>query len=566
MREEEKRSLNQILPCRTNHNPRSDIVQCPDRVVLFEDIIDFLFPILSDSIQKQLIFILLELLGFPIYYMQRSIDDTFTHENLLNKNDSKHLFSIFSTSLQDRFDHWKPFAYVKKPEVIHFIKNVMEQSIALYPNDNLFKMALLDFVAQSDTENAKRNAKQLLSSDRNNLILWNQYAQMERKSGNIAEARNIYEKTLQIVDSTTPVGIRFLLYRSYSELEILSGNVDRALHVLCHSICTEQSYCAFSEDNTVSGSMILKCGQLFQLAYEEILQQYESGQEAHYNHIELLMCYCLFDYVVSKGYVQGVNRIFESLLSNERIRWPSLSSSLHHVFSADARAEVYRFNRMSIESEEYRIGGTHEQCLWLLYLKFLSVIVPYCGQNQLFAKLRTSASSSSNMDHVYAKKMLKDALQRFLIRFPAHPIALSIYIENEQRAQLSSHMRRFLDHQCQRSPSPINFMFTIYAELRRGGSESENRVRSIFERALEYQACRTSVMFWRMYLYFEHSSGQLDRAKRIFYRAIDKCCYAKVLWLDAAKIFKEYFSVVEFEEIVGLMDEKELLLRAVPPT
>jgi len=268
------------------------------------------------------------------------------------------------------------------------------------------------------------------------------------------------------------------------------------------------------------------------------------------------MCYCLFEYIASNGYLETSNRIFESVLYE--LKWSTLSS-YHYSFSADARAEVYRFNRNDITNEDlHQLGEAPEQYLWLLYLRFLSVIVPHCGQKQL---LQQRAAKVANLDHIFSKKVLKNALGKFLSRFPAHPVGLSIYIENEQKAQLSANMRRFLDHKCQLAPSPINFMFTIYAELRRGGTESVNRIRSLFERGLEYQTCRTNSMFWRMYLHFEHSTGELDKAKKVFYRAIDKCCYAKFLWLDAPKIFKDHLTVLEYEELVELMDEKQILLR-----
>ncbi len=61
---------------------------------------------------------------------------------------------------------------------------------------------------------------------------------------------------------------------------------------------------------------------------------------------------------------------------------------------------------------------------------------------------------------------------------------------------------------------------------------------------------------------FETSQGNMEAAKRVFYRAIDKCPQAKVLWLDCVKLFRDQFSVQELKELIDLMSEKEIMMRS----
>ena len=41
-------------------------------------------------------------------------------------------------------------------------------------------------------------------------------------------------------------------------------------------------------------------------------------------------------------------------------------------------------------------------------------------------------------------------------------------------------------------------------------------------------------MLWRSYLYYEYYCGNYNNAKHVFYSAINKCPYSKVLWTDAS--------------------------------
>ena len=42
-------------------------------------------------------------------------------------------------------------------------------------------------------------------------------------------------------------------------------------------------------------------------------------------------------------------------------------------------------------------------------------------------------------------------------------------------------------------------------------------------------------MLWRSYLYYEYYCGNYNNAKHVFYSAINKCPYSKVLWTDAIR-------------------------------
>ena len=74
------------------------------------------------------------------------------------------------------------------------------------------------------------------------------------------------------------------------------------------------------------------------------------------------------------------------------------------------------------------------------------------------------------------------------------------------------------------------------------------------------------VLLWRWYVRFELACGQPVRAKRVFFRAVAACPWAKALWLDAAGCLRRFLSPSEVEDIVTLVGNKGIHLRALATT
>lgn len=69
-------------------------------------------------------------------------------------------------------------------------------------------------------------------------------------------------------------------------------------------------------------------------------------------------------------------------------------------------------------------------------------------------------------------------------------------------------------------------------------------------------------MIWRMYIRFEISQEQVENAKKVFYRGIDKCPHAKVLWMDSVKLFSEHMTLQDMRQQFDLILEKEIHMRS----
>jgi len=80
------------------------------------------------------------------------------------------------------------------PVVITSHSNLFQSMLKLSPGCTALAAAYLRFEsAQKDVFQARETAKSLLSADRTNLQLWDEYAQLEHKSGHLREVSPLHD-------------------------------------------------------------------------------------------------------------------------------------------------------------------------------------------------------------------------------------------------------------------------------------------------------------------------------------------------------------------------------------
>nr|XP_054929153.1 nuclear exosome regulator NRDE2-like isoform X4 [Dermacentor andersoni] len=132
-------------------------------------------------------------------------------------------------------------------------------------------------------------------------------------------------------------------------------------------------------------------------------------------------------------------------------------------------------------------------------------------------------------------------------------------------------VRRYLDSLLQKDRSPLTWLVALCFELQRAQvlakyrtpdasftlPSCRNHVRRVLERAIELVAHRRCPLLWRLYIELELRLGTRESAKAIFYRALQCCPWAKVLYVDGVRHFPECL-----QEVVDMMVEKGIRLRA----
>lgn len=106
-------------------------------------------------------------------------------------------------------------------------------------------------------------AKNLLKIKQTEIILWNWYANFEKKAGKIEDARKVCSTALSL-QHQLPAKSQLdspALFRTYAEMEISLGNRDNALNALC---CVfDPPFTPLKKGETVSPTKIMKAKKVF---------------------------------------------------------------------------------------------------------------------------------------------------------------------------------------------------------------------------------------------------------------------------------------------------------------
>ncbi|KAG8514275.1 Protein NRDE2, partial [Galemys pyrenaicus] len=403
---------------------------------------------------------------------------------------------------------------------------------------------------KSQGKNCKKLAKNLLKEpeNRNNFCLWKQYAHLEWLLGNTEDARKVFDTALSLAGGG---GLRdcelselSLLYAEL-EAELLpdSGGAAtaRAVHILTrltesgpHGPCAGQ----------VSAVHILKARKAYEHTLQECLGEgcgsdpAPGGSDAAPSGtssrlVSVAKCFMLFQYLTVG--ISAAVRVYEQVFAK-----------LKDSVSAKDCDLVARASPPS--------SSRDLEPVTLLYTSLL--------------RFHMTVS-------VYPLAPLREALSEALTLYPGNQLLWRSYVQVQSKSHSASKTRRFFNA-VTRSAKPLEpWLFAIEAEKMRkrlvetvqrvDGREVHatipetgltHRIRGLFENAMRSDHGSQCPLLWRLYLNFLVSLGNKERSKGVFYKALQHCPWAKVLYTDAVEHFPD-----EMQEILDLMSEKELRVR-----
>ncbi|XP_077561646.1 nuclear exosome regulator NRDE2-like [Haemaphysalis longicornis] len=166
---------------------------------------------------------------------------------------------------------------------------------------------------------------------------------------------------------------------------------------------------------------------------------------------------------------------------------------------------------------------------------------------------------------------LNKALLRALEDVPSSAAFLWQWVSLSTGSLGALRVRRYLDSLVQQERAPLAWLVALCFELRRARLLAQyrtpeagftlpscrNHMRRILERAVESVCHRRCPLLWRLYIDLEVRFGTRDSAKAVFYRGLQSCPWAKVLYVDGVRHFPECL-----QEVVDMMVEKGIRLRA----
>nr|XP_033808744.1 nuclear exosome regulator NRDE2 isoform X2 [Geotrypetes seraphini] len=391
---------------------------------------------------------------------------------------------------------------------------------------------------KSQGKKSKKLAKHLLkeAENRNNLSLWKEYAYLEWLLGNIDDSRKVFDTAISMGKNSGMKNRGLLnLCLLYAELEVgllntLEGAVNsRAVHVLT-KLADNGPYAPYN--GQMFSVSILKARKVYEHAVQDCLQESLSSGlgKPPVQLVSLVGCFALFQYL---------------------------------TVGLDAAVQVFRLFTDKRDSVSVLKAG-----------EFNETPNSWAALETLSA-MQTSLLRYHLKMGVHPLNPLRETLREALTLYPGNRFLWQSYVEVESKSHNASKMRRFFDRVRRSTVCLEPWLFAIQAEQarkrlvesvqRKDAGEIHatipetgltNRIQALFEHAIGSQQGAHCPLLWRLYLHFMVSLGNKERSKGLFYKALQSCPWAKVLYLDAVEYFPD-----ELQEILDLMTEKELRLR-----
>lgn len=326
----------------------------------------------------------------------------------------------------------------------------------------------------------------------------------------------------------------------YAELEMelspdsRGATTGRAVHILTR--LTESSpYGPYT--GQVSSTQVLKARKAYELALQDCLGQSCASSPAPAEALDclgsLVRCFMLFQYLTVgiDAAVQIYGRVFAKLKGSARLEDPGPEDST----SSQSLTNVL-------------------EAVSMMHTSLLRFHMNVC---------------------VYPLAPLRETLSDALKLYPGNQVLWRAYVQIQNKSHSANKTRRFFDTVTRSAKHLEPWLFAIEAEKLRkklvesvqrvGGREVHatipetgltHRIRALFENAIRSDKGNQCPLLWRMYLNFLVSLGNKERSKGVFYKALQSCPWAKVLYMDAMEYFPD-----ELQEILDVMTEKELRVR-----
>ncbi|EAU36646.1 conserved hypothetical protein [Aspergillus terreus NIH2624] len=389
------------------------------------------------------------------------------------------------------FEAWAKAARDNQSDVdTDWVRRVLRSLVEAMPqNDDLAEYTLaLEFAC--NPKEAKKCAKSLLKKRSSNLRLYNAYALMERRSGNHAAAGHVWATSLSMSNtfSANDRADSVLLWHAWVWELLESRNVAHASHVLMSMPQNSIDLKAFPDTSgqpEFSATGLLKVQTFLAETLENLLANRKSTA-------------------------------FVACVDSQAIL-----TYLTHSFDLNKTLDAYSnaMRRLSVLPKKDEA--------------FVAYAVELLHQSRarfLYYHVRTNGIIST---------------------FPHNTMFLSLFAWNESRFRIEERVRDIVrdittesrtSHTSTLQQVPItSHLFSIYTEMIRpvyAGSTAHS-VRAAFEKAIgEHDASAqhntlstagSSLSLWKLYILFELSHHNIQRAKDVFYRGMRACPWSKEL-------------------------------------
>ncbi|DAA76632.1 TPA_exp: Uncharacterized protein A8136_7309 [Trichophyton benhamiae CBS 112371] len=473
-----------FLPARTLDEVQEDD---PYRVVLFSDISEFLVQFSDPPMLHLLVDAFLIFCRLP---------------TILNEDDMRRSPS-------------------ECPIDVEWVRRSLKMLVSKIPDNDHFAAYIIAFEYSVDPKEAKKYAKSLLKQRPSSIKLYNSYALLEARNGQLAAAEKVWTTTLSMSQSFSKEATLdcILLWHSWVWEALNSQNHGKATRLLVavpnSTFSPDSSMDTGASDVVVSSTELLKA------------RRYLSDIQAHgltFRNPDIFVyatdCLALLLYLTQDQ---------------------ALSEALEVYDNAEQRLEPQKQDRAAF------LEPVHQAKARLLYHHTIE-------------------------NRVYKPAQVREELYKSVLLFPQNTIFLSLFAFNEARFRIENRVRSLLTRQIlepagngrsiEKQATLIPHLFLVYSELHRGVSagSTAHSVRAAFESAVSSQPGQHNAGLWKLFVQFELTLGESEKGRQVFFRSIRTCPWSKQLVLLAftEPRLRKSMGFEELRKVFNVFVEKEL--------
>ena len=401
------------------------------------------------------------------------------------------------------------------------VTNIFKTNLQLFSGHFKTDLVMNWIQYEKSKTNDRMSAKQMRKffkdllrdeSFRNDLNVWSEFATFEYSlADNRSEGRKVFQMAIQMTLNSEDKESLFVFVRKYVELELGITSLQEMSEDFTKQLPNDST----TDDLCLKALLSVSCGQMVSNTTPSLVLKAVNNLNQTEPSIDRLFSLVVIVYL-TKGTSHATQVIEDHLCS------PKLSSA-------------------------------EEVDIFSLYLKLLLL------------NIRRNIAQSL--------RPLRTVLDRALDSHPTEPQFLSLFINIEFMSNVFHRMRRYFTRTYNSvftdSSSTDNWtliLYAIHSELKclnkvsfegyDTNSGIVNKVRVLFERAVNCRQLLYCVTLWRLYLRFEINCKNLPKAKSVLYRALQNCPFSKVLFMDGIQYFGQ-----KLQELTDIMTEKELRVR-----
>eukprot|EP00475_Leptophrys_vorax_P030306 TRINITY_DN4529_c0_g2_i1.p1 TRINITY_DN4529_c0_g2~~TRINITY_DN4529_c0_g2_i1.p1 ORF type:complete len:520 (+),score=103.68 TRINITY_DN4529_c0_g2_i1:88-1647(+) len=499
----------------------------------------------NQVVKIKLAFLLLKLMGFPVAIVEEITFCDFSEmlgHSFFHHEDLEEISGLAGVaSLMDLESLFSQGVNLNE-ETVHCISEMLK-SLVLTGHTS-FKLAFLFWQTLLDPSAGFKQAKNMIKSDQNNLLLYRCFARLKYLASDIDSSKKVYISTLFLSGSfSTPENASHFLLAclDFVIMEVRRSNdliadAPRTLLLLARILLKE-------DIDVLSTSVLLKLRANHVSLRDSLQALFSSGQNSSVETCTTDIVFLGPPDQAGLFFLHCFVIYFQSILEDP------LSAPEQYIDSVGVLLNcMHCFDSGSGSRTHYWVVRNSVHLLYK-HVSFFKNAFP----------------------------LYRSFLEKCCSVFVGDSFLLCHLVEADRHLLNRYNLRKFFDQHLRKDntlsnrASSITWLHYLAAEYFSGHADygKESRLRRLFERCLNesnsavlsQSSTSRSIVLWRFYLKFEIQNGLVENAKRVFYRAITACPSSKKLWLDGLHSLMDHFRLSEIIELLELMIENGMTFR-----